>query len=215
MRGAAFFSGGKDSVYAIMKAKEDGVPIDVLVFSVYDFPRPSPHFVNFRAVESIAHEMGMPLVVNRMEKGKEVEMTSVLLEKLGVSDIVTGDIFTAHLQWLSEICAPLNISYHTPLLLSGNKNSSAIILDEITSGIRPMIIHVDGSRLPKDYVGKVIDRDLAERIGKTCDPCGENGEYHTLVVGSPLMERAVSIDDSEQFSIGPHHYLRIKQFSMK
>lgn len=215
MKGAAFFSGGKDSVYAIMKAKECGIPVDVLIFSVYDFPRPSPHFVNFKIVESIAQEMGLPLVVNRMKKGEEVKRTSDLLEELGVSHIVTGDIFAAHLQWFSGICAPLQISYHTPLLLDGTKDSRAVILDELALGIRPLLVHVDGSRLPKEYLGKVIDRRLIERISKTSDPCGENGEYHTLAIGFPMMGRSIIVEDSEQFSIGFHHYLKINRFSMK
>ncbi|MCX8169872.1 MAG: hypothetical protein N3D72_02165 [Candidatus Methanomethyliaceae archaeon] len=45
-KGLAFFSGGKDSVFSIMKAKESGINIDYLLFITHDFPRPNIHEIN-------------------------------------------------------------------------------------------------------------------------------------------------------------------------
>ncbi len=210
MRSAAFFSGGKDSVYAVMKARDAGVSVDLLLFNIFDFPRPSPHYFNIRVVERIARLMGMPLVSTRMERGMEAKRVSELLLGEGVGTIVTGDISDIHMDWYRGICEPMGIRHLAPLLIGSQKDTVGILHEELRSGIRPLIVHVDGNRLPRSMLGEVIDEGLIPDLASRCDPCGEGGEYHTLVLDAPAMRGRIEVEEYVTFSIEGHHYLQIK-----
>jgi diphthamide synthase (EF-2-diphthine--ammonia ligase) len=44
----------------------------------------------------------------------------------------------------------------------------------------------------ENYLGKILTKELAqELLGKGIDPCGENGEFHTLVINCPLFSEAI------------------------
>ncbi len=209
MRSAAFFSGGKDSVYAVMKAREAGVAVDLLLFNIFDFPRPSPHYFNIRVVERISSLMGLPLISTKVERGMEAKRVAEILLSEGVGTIVTGDISDIHMDWYRGICGPMGIRHLAPLLIGPRGDTAGILHEELRSGIRPLIVHVDGSRLPRSMLGEVIDEGLISELASRCDPCGENGEYHTLVLDAPAMSGRIEVEEYGTFSIEGHHYMQI------
>ncbi|MBL4652604.1 MAG: ATP-binding protein, partial [Flavobacteriales bacterium] len=50
--------------------------------------------------------------------------------------------------------------------------------------------------LTKDDVSQIIDNKYIEKLNKSIDPCGENGEFHTFCWDGPIFETPI------QFTLG-------------
>ena len=185
----ALLSGGKDSMYAAYRAW----PVDLGLMLVYDAPRPSPHLLNLgKSVETII-SLGIPLVAVRLDKGRERGETVSLLRRLGADEVVAGDVFIEdHLKYMESVAGEAGASLREPLWGMDTLELAYRIYGE---GFRTLVI--GGVEGLGGWVGRILDSgniglfvDDAGRIG--ADPLGENGEYHTLVLESPLHRREVS-----------------------
>ncbi len=133
------------------------------------------------------------------------------LRSLNVDAIVAGDInVPQHITWLKNICSQAGIELLEPLF--GKKTS--VLFQEMFSQPRfkATIIGVNTKYLSDEWLGFTIGRETAEdflsRIGPI-DPLGENGEFHTIVVESPLYSRAFRIKPLERITEKENAFLRI------
>ena len=55
----------------------------------------------------------------------------------------------------------------------------------IDGGLRARLTCVDPRVLPAAFAGRAFDRALLADLPAAVDPCGENGEFHTLRLGRP------------------------------
>jgi diphthamide synthase (EF-2-diphthine--ammonia ligase) len=74
---------------------------------------------------------------------------------------------------------PLGIEVVEPIW---NLDSTEVMQNFLDSGIRTKIIVTDASKLDRSFIGQDIDAALIERMPEDVDICGENGEYHTLLM---------------------------------
>ena len=63
--------------------------------------------------------------------------------------------------------------------------------DAIASGLKAVLCSCDCQRLEPAFVGRLFDDRLLDDLPDGCDPCGENGEFHTFVFDGPGFSRAV------------------------
>ena len=216
MKAISFFSGGKDSVMAIMMAKKANLEVAHLLMDLFDFPRPSAHQLNLEFVKANASLMGLPITTERLHKGQEVQILREALKRLGAEAMISGDInVEAHLNWYEELCAPLNIDVILPLWVGRGRTTMDVLLDELRAGIRSVIVQADSKYLPRRMVGEVIDEAMVPELAVMCDPAGENGEYHSLVFESPLMQGSLSITDYDVQETDGHYVMAIKNFDVK
>ena len=50
---------------------------------------------------------------------------------------------------------------------------------------------------PASFVGRRWSHDLLKELPAGVDPCGENGEIHTIVVGGPMFEKRIKVEVGE------------------
>ena len=63
----------------------------------------------------------------------------------------------------------------------------------IENGIVTMIVSCN-LQMGESYLGKILTKELAQELQeKGIDPCGENGEFHTLVINCPLFSEAIEL----------------------
>ena len=68
----------------------------------------------------------------------------------------------------------------------------------IKVGIKAIIVSCDLT-LGVAFLGREIDESLLDELeGLGVDCCGENGEYHTLVVDCPLFDKPIELLESEK-----------------
>jgi diphthamide synthase (EF-2-diphthine--ammonia ligase) len=61
-------------------------------------------------------------------------------------------------------------------------------------GFKAKIVVVNTQMLDSKFLGRDLSFSLIEEIETSgADPCGENGEYHTLVYDGPLFKKPLKV----------------------
>ena len=179
----ALLSGGKDSLYAASRLW----PPDVGLVLVYEFPEPSPHLLNLGATLSTLGLTGIPVVVARLPRGREPQETVRVLRLLGATEIIAGDVFVEdHLRYMERIAGEAGAVLREPLW---GMDTLELLHKIVEWGVEALVTGVRG--VPRRILGMRLDRETVWALEEEArrhgfDPLGENGEYHTLVLNSPL-----------------------------
>jgi len=196
---AVLWTGGKDSCLALHRAVNQGVSITCLATFVptdgHDF-KAHPR----QLIEKQARALELPhffLDVKEPYEEGYAEGLTFLRDRGRVGAVVTGDIdiVAGHPNWIVERCTGLNIEVIRPLW----KESRISLMKELLSRrIEAKITWINHPEIPQSWKGRIIDEQLldelvalSERAG--IDLCGENGEYHTMVVRAPMFRTETPI----------------------
>jgi diphthine-ammonia ligase len=204
---ASLFSGGKESVHAISIVENQGVEVKHLLHEIPSFT--SPHAHNIEALKTLAKSMNKHFTIVDLHEGEQELVNS--LKNLNVDALVAGDInVPQHITWLQNICSQAGIVLLEPLF--GKKTS--ILFQEMFSepGFKATIIGVNTKYLTDEWLGFTISSETAEAfLSRTLqiDPLGENGEFHTIVVESPLYSNTFKTKALEKITEKDVTYLRI------
>ncbi|MBA7699145.1 hypothetical protein ES703_107831 [subsurface metagenome] len=114
----------------------------------------------------------------------------------GIKGMVFGDIYLdEHKEWVERVCGELGIEAVEPLW---GKSTESILTGFIEAGFEAIIVGAKAELIDEEWVGRGVDRDFMNYLkSKDIDLCGENGEYHTLVVNGPLFKRKIEITESQ------------------
>lgn len=207
MLAASLFSGGKESVHAIATVEKQGVKVKHLIHQIPTFT--SPHAHNIEALKTLAKSMNKHFTLVDLHKGEQ-ELVD-LLKNLNVDALVAGDInVPQHITWLQNICSQAGLELLEPLF---GKNTSVLFQEMFSEPrFKATIIGVNTKHLRDEWLGFTISSDTAEAFlseTRHIDPLGENGEFHTIVVESPLYSNKFKIKPLERVTDKDMTYLRI------
>jgi uncharacterized protein (TIGR00290 family) len=198
----ASWSGGKDSCLACHKALAQGHEIAYLLnFISREFRRVSFHGTRAHLIARQAQAVGIPLVQYAvppdMSSYEQTFKKAVsMLRRKGVEGMVFGDIYLEeHRAWIERVCGEIGI---TPLQPLWGIAPELVLGDFIEAGFEAMVISAKADIFDEAWLGRKIDcssvADLKKlRQLKESDVCGEQGEYHTLVVDGPLFRKRVQV----------------------
>jgi uncharacterized protein (TIGR00290 family) len=204
------WSGGKDSCFACYLALGQGYKISHLVnFISKEFNRVSFHGTEARLIQLQSQSLGVPLLQKQTTwNGYEGEFKEAVKSLLpnGIKGMVFGDIFLdEHKEWVERVCGELGIEAVEPLW---NKSSEKVLADFINAGFEAIIVSAKAELIDEGWVGRRVDRDFMEYLkAKNIDVCGENGEYHTLVVNGPLFKRRIEIIETRTINRDNYWFL--------
>jgi diphthamide synthase (EF-2-diphthine--ammonia ligase) len=70
----------------------------------------------------------------------------------------------------------------------------------IASGLQARVACVDTRRLDRSFAGRSFDDGFLRDLPAGVDPCGENGEFHTVVTAGPIFAAPIvtSIGEIEE-----------------
>lgn len=208
---ACLFSGGKESLYAMQTVQKQGVEVKHLIYEIPTFS--SPHSLNIEALKTLAESMHKSFTIVKLDADGDALVKT--LRKLNVDALVAGDInVPQHLTWLSDVCSRAGgVRLLEPLF---GKDALVLFremfLADPTATFKATIIGVDTERLGEEWLGFTLSKDTAtEFLSKTqgVDPLGENGEYHTICVKSPLYSKAYRIKQMEKIADEHMVFLRV------
>lgn len=214
------WSGGKDCSLALHRAVKSGMDVRYLANMVTsDGKRSCSHGISASVIKKQAEALGIPIAQRpTTDDNYEAVFTDTIkgFKQEGVTGGVFGDIdFNAHREWIERICANAGITPHLPLWL---ENQQKLMEEFIDAGYKSVIVAVKADLLDKEDLGKIIDKDFLAYISglnKNITPCGEAGEFHSLVVDGPLFKKRLAITESEKITRGGHHFLEIKNIKLK
>ena len=162
MKLASLFSGGKDSMYSIYKAKQMGHSIECLITA---FPKSSDskllHFPAIKLTELQSETMKIQQITSELNSDETVEQMNVLeilIEKakkdFQIEGIVHGGISSKFQKKSFEnICQKNNLEIITPLWMT---NPKEYMNELINSGFKFILTSVSSDGLDESRLGKII-----------------------------------------------------------
>ena len=201
---ASLFSGGKDSTYAIYKARKEGYDIECLV-SIFPQSEESHllHYPNIATTSIQAKAMKIPqILIQTSTNDPEIELNELqnLLEKakknFGIDGIVHGGLFSDYQRIRFErVGNNLGLKIISPLWNIDQKNYLRELLE---SKFKFIITSVTSAGLDQTWLGREITLKDVEQLEKLSIKHGfnltfEGGEAETFVIDCPLFYSPVRI----------------------
>jgi diphthine-ammonia ligase len=208
------WSGGKDCCLAAYQAGLQGFSVNYLVNMVtQDGLRSSSHGISAACIKLQAEALQIPILQNPATRESYESVFTATIARLkaeGVETGIFGDIdFNAHREWIDRVCGQAGITPVLPLWL---KNQEQIALDFIKAGFTSIIVAVRSDLLGPEWLGRVFNagflKDLAA-FNRDITPCGEAGEFHSLVIDGPLFKKRLAIPESNVERRDNHWFFNI------
>ena len=213
------WSGGKDGCLALYRALNGGLDVRYLVNMISEDGRRScSHGVRADVIARQAEALGIPVAQRRTTTPTYETVFIDLLKELkqkGITTGVFGDIeYDSHRAWNENVCAGAGMKAVLPLW---EEDQTALLVEFLDAGFISIVITVRSSLLDKDALGRVVDHDFLDYLAKLdrgITPCGEDGEFHTLVVDGPIFCKRLELVKTEKVTHGQHDYLDILETAL-
>jgi diphthine-ammonia ligase len=213
------WSGGKDSCLALWRARQSGLHVRSLV----TFAPPAARFLAhpLPVLREQAQALGLLHLVLEVVEPHEASYRAHLrkLVSAGVSAIITGDIceVDGHPNFIAASLEGASCALIRPLWQAERKE---LLQELIEARFNVIFSCVKRRWFTADWVGRKLDPAAFERLcavrdNTGMDLCGEQGEYHTLVLDGPMFNSEVQlIGDAASTSEGLH-YLDVREVSLR
>lgn len=194
MRTVALFSGGKDSTYCAHLAGDCTLLTMVPQADSYMFHRP-----NIALAPAVAECMGRRTIVAATKGEKELELGDLrrALAALEPDRLYSGAVASSYQKGrIDAICRELGIESVSPLW---GRPQHEVLDEELAAGMEIVIVGVYAEGLDESWLGRRLDSDAAEQLGrKRLSPVGEGGEFETLVVDAPFFRKRLVVEKAEK-----------------
>ncbi len=204
MKGKAvvLWSGGKDCNLALHLAKQEGYEVIALVTFYSKSTEFRAHPKEFMELQS--RSLGIPHLLLEIQEpfaeNYELQLRK-LKEQLGIEILVSGDISEVHANpnWISERAKAVGMKTFLPLWHAEREEVIRLLLKFKFEMILTM---VKAPWLESHFAGRIINPELLEEFRilgpkNGLDLCGEQGEYHTMVLNGPGYRSAIEIKSYE------------------
>jgi uncharacterized protein (TIGR00290 family) len=157
--------------------------------------RSRSHGLRPEVVAAQAASLRLRQVIGRCTWGTYDEAFGAALAQVaaeGITHVIFGDIlFDEHRRWAERMCTNARLTAVEPLWGS---STTDLFHEWIASGSDAVIVTTRAALLDESWLGRRLTADLLplfEQLG--VDPCGERGEYHTVVTNSPLFRQELHL----------------------
>jgi uncharacterized protein (TIGR00290 family) len=194
------WSSGKDSAWALhVLRQQGGYQITGLITTINSaFDRVAMHGTRRELVEMQAEAAGIPLIQAPLpwpcsNVDYQAAMKTVCDRALeaGVAAIAFGDLFLADIRAYRE--QQLSGTGLEPLFPLWQMPTDQLAREMIHGGLRAKLVCVDPQQLDPKFTGRDFDLELLRELPPTVDPCGENGEFHSVVYAGPMFSRELPV----------------------
>jgi uncharacterized protein (TIGR00290 family) len=187
------WSSGKDSAYALCEARAAGLADVVGAITTFSevYDRVAMHGVRASLLDRQIAALGLPSLKVMLPSPCSNEIYEARfpaaceqLKSAGVHHIVFGDLFLEDIRAYRE--RQLAALGMTPIFPLWRRPTAALAREMIASGLVAHLVCVDPRRLAREFAGRRFDATLLDQLPPDVDPCGENGEFHTVVTAGPM-----------------------------
>jgi uncharacterized protein (TIGR00290 family) len=189
------WSGGKDSALALYELQQRCTCklVGLLTSVAQPYRRVSHHGVREELLVRQAEAIGLPLHIVYLPTRPDLLCTNSVYEQCmdealctlraqGVTAVAFGDIFLEDLRRYRERqLARLGLQGLFPLW---KRDTAQLARQFVQLGFRAIVTSVVESLGP-ERVGQRLTEAWIDALPPGCDPCGENGEYHSFVYDGP------------------------------
>jgi diphthine-ammonia ligase len=194
-RAALSWSGGKDSYLALHRSVKQFDVIAAVTMFNDDGSRSRSHGLRPDVVDAQVSRLGLTHVRGRgswatYEDGYRAALRDA--RSLGITHVIFGDImYDSNREFPERVCAAEGLAAIEPLW---GEATASLYREFIATGAEARIVTVRDGTISPSWLGRLLTLDLlADLDALGVDPCGEHGEYHTVVVNAPLFSSAVRV----------------------
>jgi len=194
------WSSGKDSAWTLHLLRENS-DLEVLgLFTVVNqtYQRVSMHATRMDLLKLQADAVDLPLqIINLPDLCTNEECDAIMSDFVtksvskGIECMAYGDLFLEDIRHYRE--NQLRGTGIEPLFPLWGIPTKAFAEQMLTAGLEAYVSSVDLKKLPARFAGRQWTRDLVAEFPENTDPCGENGEIHTVVVGGPMFRETIPV----------------------
>ncbi|MBE6063034.1 MAG: diphthine--ammonia ligase [Clostridium butyricum] len=206
------FSGGKDSMLCLYRVLKKNYEVIGLVSTFADDNDTCFHRIPKSILESVSESLNIPLIKVKCSNGtvyeKEFEKALIHAKEQGAKYCIFGDIdIEQHKKWGVDRCNNVGIKSMFPLW---QENREKIVNEFLDYGFKAIIKKVNLNALGMEFLGEILSKDIIIKIKEQgADPCGENGEYHTLVYDGPIFSKKIEFNVLGKEEVQGYGYLNV------
>jgi ABC transporter with metal-binding/Fe-S-binding domain ATP-binding protein len=211
---ASLFSGGKDSSWALYRAMASDREVSHLVTVHPGEASYMYHVPATRLAGLAAESVGLPLVEVDPEEfdaeaatdsgaqgDRELAPLEAALADLdagvGLAGVTAGAVESEYqTSRIRGMCERLGIDLYAPLWGEDPHDLAEAML---SAGFEIRIVRVAARGLDESWLGRALDREALDELGTLNEEygvhvLGEGGEFETLVIDGPHMDRRIELD---------------------
>jgi diphthine-ammonia ligase len=182
-KAAISWSGGKDCCLAMLRAWDTVDFAATLTMFGEDGERSRSHGLRPEIVAAQARRLGLEQFVARCSWPTYTDQYIALLGQVaarGITHVVFGDIIgDSHREWNERVCAAHGL---TPVMPLWAEPTAQLVRDFIATGAEARLVTVRPPVLDESWLGVPLTEEIVSRlVALGVDPCGELGEFHTMV----------------------------------
>lgn len=194
------WSGGKDSAMALEQLLNDKENFEVtylLTTLSQDHRRISMHGIREEILDQHAAAIGIPLVkifiTGDDHSSYENEMGKAMnrLKAEGIEAVGFGDIYLEDLKLYREkMLALAGLEAVFPLW---GRDTAGLLREFEQRSYKAKICAGNALFFDENTIGSDLSAELIYSLPASMDPCGENGEYHTLIYDAPYFHKMIGV----------------------
>jgi diphthine-ammonia ligase len=197
---AISWSGGKDSCLALMRASASyDVRVMVTMFDE-SIARSRSHGLRPEMIAAHAVRLGLESITagcSWATYDRAFHQSLMRVAEAGCTHVIFGDIFEdSHRTWTERMCAGVGLTAVQPIF---GEPTGALVREFLDGGGVAKLVTVRAEHLDAAFLGLPLTHDLVARFeARGIDPCGERGEYHTLVTDCVLFSSPIDVHEGER-----------------
>ena len=210
----ASYSGGKDSTLALYKAiSQGGSPVALLSMLREEDGYVGSHGVSPQIIAAQAQAMDIPLLTfttTWRDYGPNLLAGLAQARRLGAEALVTGDLdLPEEGCWYEQIAQKAQLDFCAPLWRYGHRQA---VEEFLQAGFTTMLTAVNEKMgMTQEDLGRILDwKYMAELEARGIDPCGEAGEFHSIVLDGPIFKYPLKVYKTGTHSCGGNSCLQLK-----
>lgn len=194
------WSSGKDSAYSLHVLRQQGEVevVGLLTTQNEAAQRVAMHGVRRELLELQAEAAELPLWIVDLPwpctNDDYARRMGAVIERARaerIDAIAYGDLFLDDIRaYRLERHAGTGIDALFPLW---GRETTQLARTMIADGLRARLACIDSRKLPPDFAGREFDAELLADLPAGVDPCGEHGEFHTLVWDGPMFRTPIRV----------------------
>ena len=195
------WSSGKDSAWMlhVLQQQHPDAVAGLLTTLNEAFDRVAMHAVRRTLLQAQADAAGLPLVAVNIPwpcSNADYEQRMGEAVRAAVADgfthVAFGDLFLEDVRKYRE--DRLAGTGLTPLFpLWKTTTTKALAAEMVSAGLRAHLTCIDPRKLDRSFAGRTFDASLLADLPPSCDPCGENGEFHSFASAGPMFRSEIPI----------------------
>jgi uncharacterized protein (TIGR00290 family) len=198
------WSSGKDSAWALHLLRHDPTVELIGLFTVMnrEYNRVSMHGTRLEMLRRQAETVGLPLqTINLPDPCTNDQCDTIMREFVmksaanGVQCMAFGDLFLEDVRKYRE--DQLRGTGIDPVFPLWGTPTGELAEQMLSAGLDAYVSCVDLKKLPARFAGKKWSKEVIAELPQDIDPCGENGEIHTIAVGGPMFRSPISVSIGE------------------